>query len=483
MNRRWSGPLAIATTTLLVTSTAVPAMANPGAVAAPSLAKASIASASLPGQVAPSQTDSGVISSDLTVQKAFSKVTARGMGDAGEQEKRENRHMRHSDLQSTGRFATAGTRLTVLVPKGSPKLEIGIGLYGPYASMNGGKEVGIKKQVLGEGTNTVVAPVDGMVYLLNKTETDTSRPVMVKGGQAVPVWIKGKTTPQEFEAALQRYPDAPFVTLIADRIMGEFQRRIVDEATNRADFGKIMDEWDRYVAITNATYGLSDTATGLDWKSQQKVYISNPDTGYGYAYAEDDYIAFPISNDAGANLLANVPAKRWGLWHEIGHTYQTTQYETGSEEVTVNISALAVEKAVQGTSHLDGEGPQKSYDAFFGMPVEQRDYSANRDLFFKLMMFGQLSWAFGDNFYPQLSQEYRRLVASGVKFPSSQDDQLNEFARITSKLTDRNLAPFFEQWGIPLTQEVKDEIAQYPELTTRIWENRLSTDITVEKEL
>ncbi|MBE4703810.1 hypothetical protein HER12_000043 [Spiroplasma platyhelix PALS-1] len=78
-------------------------------------------------------------------------------------------------------------------------------------------------------------------------------------------------------------------------------------------------------------------------------------------------------------------------------------------------------------------------------------------------MFWQLQMAFGDNFYPTLSQFYR----TNLSISNMQQD----FIKITSKITNRNLTPFYQKWGIKINDDTKKTIEQLPSLEKNIWEN------------
>ncbi|WP_422397314.1 M60 family metallopeptidase [Spiroplasma endosymbiont of Sarcophaga carnaria] len=77
--------------------------------------------------------------------------------------------------------------------------------------------------------------------------------------------------------------------------------------------------------------------------------------------------------------------------------------------------------------------------------------------------------AFGDNFYSTLSQYYRLLPFSDNPGTNVEKQQL--FIEMTSKVSNRNLAPFFIKWGLIPTEATNQKIKTYPMLTKNIWEN------------
>jgi hypothetical protein len=417
-----------------------------------------------------------------------STVRAEAMGSAEASQESENRQMTHSDLQPTGRFVRQGDPIVIDVPAGSPQLQVGIGVYGVYAGLNGGSDVDVTLSELHAGTNSLPAPSDGMVFIVNRSTT-LGALVTIRGGQPVPVWVKGETTTADFASQLARYSTAPFIELVGDRVFADFQFPIASTPlaaldVDALDVDALITFWDRVVELSNDVYGLDERAAGTAHKYPPRIYITNPDTGAGYASATWGHLTFQNDTNAGADLLVSSRDDQWGLWHEIGHTYQTPQYLwSGLTEVTVNISSLYVQKKLGFGSRLDDDDQQTDLAAFFATPVGLRDFDAVDSLWVKLMLFDQLRRGFGDSFFPRLSQEYRLLVAEGVADPGDDAAKKQLFIRMASKVANRDLTPFFREWGIDVTAETATVIAAYPDLAAPIWNNLVSTTPIFDHEL
>ncbi|MBT1682863.1 M60 family metallopeptidase [Curtobacterium flaccumfaciens] len=403
-----------------------------------------------------------------------------GQGDAETERRREGRSYRHSDLQPASRFAPKGTELEVTLPAGAPAMQVGIGLYGNYGSYNGGSAVGIKTFPITAGTTTVTAPVDGLVYLIDRSLSGP-HDVTVRGGEALPVFIRDSTSNEEFARERAARPGARFVTLIGDRTFAEPPSgvfyRIPDDITARVAL------WDRVVALTNAHFGLLDDAVGLARKSPQRLHITTPDTGDAYASAGNDRITMPLKSGAASELLAATPGDMWGFWHEVGHTYQTPPYNwAGMGEVVVNASVLDVQHAISGENRLDRQNAA-DVAAFFAKPLDERAYHSQNG-WVKILMFDQLRRGFGEHFYPRLNQALRTGLALGeVSTPDNGDSKHQLFARTAATIADRDLRPFFAEWGFPLSAQTSAVLAELPPLTTDIWENRASATDRLDHDL
>lgn len=60
------------------------------------------------------------------------------------------------------------------------------------------------------------------------------------------------------------------------------------------------------------------------------------------------------------------------------------------------------------------------------------------------------------------------------------DERHALFVTVASRVADRNLAPFYDALGFPVSDATRAAVAAYPELEQRIWDNVDSTDRVVE---
>lgn len=416
----------------------------------------------------------------LAPDDASTAVLVHGLGSASDAQAREHRSLRHSDLQPTARFASAGDRLTVVVPEGAPAMSLSIGLHGPYAAHNGGTSRGFSSTALQTGENVVDAAIDGMVFLVSTDESGSAE-VEVRGGRPVPFLVVGQTTNEQLAAEMARLPDAPFVTLIGDRVLSDLQAPKTGTLLPGLDVAARVALWDRFVEIANETHGLDDHASGSARKAPHRIYFAAPDHGGGWGGASQGYLAFQVSSGAAREIVAADPQRLWGLWHEIGHSYQTPAYNWGGlGEVLVNVGPLHVQSAMGWGNRLDGM--LGDYDAHFAKSVEERSFDLG--LWGKLMMFDQLRRGFGDGFWPRLNQEARvQTLMSEHRGGADTDGRQQHFIVTASRVADRDLGEFFRQWGIAPTAETAAALATLPDLEAPLWENRLSTDPVEEYEV
>ncbi|MDQ7983128.1 MAG: M60 family metallopeptidase [Spiroplasma sp.] len=381
----------------------------------------------------------------------------------------ENRSFQHSFLTPTGYFLEKGKEYLIKINKKAKfvnLLYISIGQFGVYENLNNDQSVEFEtQQIIGETLN--IAPkISGMLYLKDYRFTNAVKILSISKNDPikVPTFIVGETNQETFFNEIKA-TNSFFVEIISQHVFGTFQTEMFKNQiinSSSVNINNTILVWDQIWKYSNETYGLNEGYSGVAKKYQQFIHISNPDTGPGYASANNYRVTFQNKTDAGKNLFVRKITDQWGLWHEIGHTYQTPQYNWSNlTEVTVNISALYVQKQIANINNLDNENNIKKVKDFF---ANDKDFNDEGDLFVKLTMFWQLQLAFGDYFYPTLSQFYRTNHLGIV-------DKQQDFVKITSKIANRNLIPFFDKWGVTMTNDTKKAIEQLPSLKKNIWEN------------
>lgn len=387
----------------------------------------------------------------------------------------ENRSFQHSFFTPTGYFLEKDKEYQIKInkdAKANDLLYLTIGQYRSYQGLNDGKDVGFETVKI-VGDNITITPKNsGMLYLKDYRFTNKFKILTITNDPIkVPIFIVNETNQADFFNEIMNTKSF-FVEVISKHVFGTFQTQMFKNQVIPAVGVNINENilaWDQIWKYTNEAYGLNEKYSGVAKKYPQFIHIANPDdSGSSYAYTNNYYLAFHNHFNAGRDLFTRKSNNQWGLWHEIGHTYQTPQYKWSADltEVTVNISALYAQEKTFGAigGNVDGTSNITKVKAFLNSNDTNKDYNKQSDLFVKLTMFWQLKMAFGDNFYPTLSQLYRTdyLSVSNMQ---------QDFVKITSKVTNRNLIPFFQKWGFNITDDTRKAVEQLPTLKNNIWEN------------
>lgn len=405
---------------------------------------------------------------------ASTTVLALPHGDQDAVRDLENRGFAHSDLQPTGRWVRANDVLDVDVVDGpAGALALSFGARGPWQAFNGGQSLDVARVALTAGRQRVTAPCDGIVFVSNSSVEQVAT-VTIAGGGAHPVWVKDRTTPDDFAAQLSRFSTAPLVSIVGERSFVDVQRRVVDDLSSRGvawDPADVAFRLDRVLSDTCDVYGLTYAAVGIALKYPGRAYFSGADSGAGWAFATNQWLSFQVDTGASETLLTT--PDNWGTWHEVGHTFQTPAYTwSGLGEVTVNISSLALQQRLTGEHRLDqSTDAQDRISRYFAQQVSDRNFATltGEDPFLPLFLFDQLRQSFGEGFYPAVSQVYRVRRIRGLAMLSTDQDKKDLFAQVASQVADRDLGPFFTAWGVPVSASVSSALGSLPALQNHIW--------------
>ena len=171
----------------------------------------------------------------------------------------------------------------------------------------------------------------------------------------------------------------------------------------------------------------------------------------------------------------------WGFSHEVGHVMQLSPQLTwgGMTEVSNNIFAMHTTTSLGNESRLKA---QKSYEAARRNIIDsspKKSYLQAGDPFQSLVPFWQLHLYFTRNgfpdFYADVMEQMRNQPHSGTRNESI--NNMFDFIKITSDVTQTDLTEFFEKWGFfyvgklqiedyakyefNITQEMVDETKAY----------------------
>jgi hypothetical protein len=94
------------------------------------------------------------------------------------------------------------------------------------------------------------------------------------------------------------------------------------------------------------------------------------------------------------------------------------------------------------------------------IPSSQKFNKWKSDPFLALAMYIQLQEAFGWETYMRVFKEYSQLPAS--ERPKNDDEKRDQWLVRFSKAAGKNLGPFFDEWGVPVSNGAKEQVAHLP---------------------
>jgi hypothetical protein len=304
------------------------------------------------------------------------------------------------------------------------------------------------------GTNLIANAFGGLIYLEVPRATSGPRcDIRISGAVRAPRFVLGRTSAAEWRTL--RHAPAPWAELESDKLIlcvpSSHVRTLDDPAA-------LMRGWDRVMDANADLLGIPRR------RMRPERIVCDVQISAGYLHAGYPIMA-PLNFPAllvDTNTLAKGD---WGLFHELGHQHQDTDWTfSGTGEVTVNLFTLYVLQTV--CTQRDGPGheaisPQRRERAIrehlaAGAPFDRWRESP----FLALTMYCELIEAFGWDTFRKVFAEYRALPPG--QRPASDDAKRDLWLVRMSQATGRNLGPFFETWGVPVSPAARASVKHLP---------------------
>ncbi|MGW2541554.1 M60 family metallopeptidase, partial [Kitasatospora sp. NPDC001574] len=370
---------------------------------------------------------------------------------AQDEQRRQGLAQLPSDQRPTGLYLPPGAQLTATVTgsTGSGRLRVVVGP--PVGSRLTGSR---SYPAAASGATQVSDHRGGMVYLaFDGTPADHTTVTLTGDAQAVPVFVAGRTTAAQWRTQLAERP-----TRYAELLTGRTIVTLTRDTAARYSYNSpetVLRHLECARAIEDATAGFAaptaadaTTTPGTGSPGVFPFHYAEVERLVGAAFASNGYMGF---KDESATWIADGAAAGLGIWHEQGHHRQQTSIEPAElGEVSNNVYALAVEKALGQTSRLVAE---KAYDK--ALPKVGKNgvsFKDSFDAFQRLVMRQQLTLQYGDGFWPAVHRQVRTT-------PPQNPDRWANFTLLTSKTAGQDLTAFYQAWGVPLTPAAQQAIA------------------------
>ena len=375
---------------------------------------------------------------------------------------------------STGMYAAAGERITIRV-KGDVdavkalKLKARIGAHSDRLwhkdKWSRVPEISRTFDLVQE--ETVVGNAFGGLIYIEVSKPGQGEPIAVEIGGAIeaPYYRLGETSCDDWRERVRDLP-APWAELATSKIVLTVPSETVRELN---DPEALMRFWDE---VADAA---ADLATLPRKRDRPQGYVADVQISAGYMHA-----GHPIMTHLDA---AEVVVDRdrmmklghhgvWGLFHEMGHNHQNPDWTfSGTGEVTCNLFTLYVIDTVLGIKPHEQErySPEEIATEFKAHREAGAPFGVWKSKpFLALLMYVQLQRAFGWESYKKVFAEYRAL--SKDERPKNDAEERDQWMVRFSRTVDRNLAPFFDAWGVPVSAAAKSEIADLPDWPRGEWE-------------
>ncbi len=373
---------------------------------------------------------------------------------------------------STGLYAAPGERVTVTVPESALALglEVRIGVHTdsiwdkPWPRM---PEIS-RAWKLEHATTEIASAFGGLVELdVPNAARGKRRPktvaradeghglvsVTIANAVEAPLFVLGATTNEAWRKELRSKP-APWAELATSKVV----LAVPSEAIRALDDPKaLMEWWDRILDAYADFAGLPHE------RESAERYVPDVMISAGYMHS-----GYPIMTflDAVPDMTSLEKMKQgpWGLLHELGHNHQEDAWTfEGTGEVTNNVFVLyALDVLCQRKDWATG------HEALETRAKRTADYLAKGasyaqwcdDPFLALGMYVELREAFGWAPFTQVFVAERALAKA--EQPKTEMEKRDQWMTRFSRAVGKDLGPFFEKWGVPVSAEAREKLHDLP---------------------
>lgn len=278
----------------------------------------------------------------------------------------------------------------------------------------------------------------------------------IRGAVEAPYFVRGKTSLDAWRRTIRHAP-APWAELQGKRVILSVPSRVVRTLD---DPESVLEFWD---AVVDACAELAVIPAERPYLER---YVCDRQIAAGYMHS-----GYPIMTwmDV-AELVVDLPRLRregsWGHFHEMGHNHQSGDWTfEGAGEVTVNLFSMYVYHKVlaqpfdQGHPAIrDRQKRLQRVKEYIARGARFEEWKS--DPFLALTMYIQVIEEFGWEPVKQVIAEYRQLPTQ--ERPRTDEQKRDQWMIRLSRAVGRNLAPFFDVWGVPISQEAREAVTHLP---------------------
>lgn len=382
-----------------------------------------------------------------------------------------------NNMYSTGLYAVPGEYIEIIIPAALKDKDVRVQIGCHTDKLNtwvAGKEdwrrmpIIVKTQELKKEKTRIASPFGGLIYITASPKTEGwTADIKINHAVAAPLFQLGKTTGQQWEEQL-RNNKAPWGELASDNIILTVPDSVLQQVHNP---NEVMKLWDLIIA------GEMDLAQIPQPFYRAQRLVIDEHIGGGFMHSGYPIMVHhsPVRKLLSANIIANPlllmqPSKggaNWGFFHEIGHNLQNLDWVFGgTTEVSCNFFSLYMFDRLMGGrdeahSGVSNTNTQKAMKKYFEQGADYQKWRS--DPFLALILFRQLQEGFGWEAFKAFFRQYQSLAANDHSGSYAKTDQQKRdlWVQTFSKVTGRNVAPFFECWGIPISTEIKKGLNKY----------------------
>lgn len=357
---------------------------------------------------------------------------------------------------STGLYAKAGVVITIETGEAiaENKLKVQIGCHtDDISSLDVWRrppEI-VKSLAFNANKTEIASAFGGLIYIDSSAKTDLGTiKLQISNAVAAPHFKLGETTNKEWTGGIRDLP-GPWAELETSNII-----LTVPSSDIRAldDPESLMKFWDKIADGAAELYGLPQK------RARAERFVADVQISAGYMHSGYPIMAHLDAGPLLTNLQRLKSSDAWGPYHELGHNHQEEDWTfDGTGEVTNNIFTVYAIETIAGANVNDGDrSPAKRAERIKKYIDGGRKFDTwKSEPFLALDMYLQIKEAFGWDVYKKIFAEYRTLKKS--ERPKNDAEKRDQWMLRLSKVVNKNFGPFFDAWGVPVSDEAKKKIS------------------------
>jgi len=187
----------------------------------------------------------------------------------------------------------------------------------------------------------------------------------------------------------------------------------------------------------------------------------------GWMHSGYPIMAHTLSSPDLTSLANLMTFGDWGAFHELGHNHQWADWLLpGTTETSCNLWSVHTMEQVVGIDRSQGHSALLSTaraDRVQAYVDGGRDFAADWSVWTALETWLMIQEEFG--WEPLIAVQERYLADAPGDAPGSDQARIDRWAVRMSEETGRDLTPFFDAWGIPLSAGVYGAVGGLPPWT------------------
>ncbi|KAG9489718.1 hypothetical protein GDO78_005581 [Eleutherodactylus coqui] len=277
----------------------------------------------------------------------------------------------------------------------------------------------------------------GLLYVIVTAKSQLGNiQISVHGAELAPMFIKGKTNNSSWVQEIRNYP-SPWAELITENIILTVPSDVI---RSLEDPDGLMSQWDKMMEA------IADLASIPKKFPRPERFVTD----------------VQISAAADLVSLEKIRKGLWGPIHELGHNQQRGVWEFPSHttEATCNVWSVYVHETVLGISR-DKAHPnltRESRDCRVKSYITNGAKLAQWSVWTALETYLQLQEGFGWDSFKQVYSEYQKMT----NVSNNNNVKMNLWAETFSNAVNKNLVPFFKNWGWPIDDATSNKLSTLP---------------------